>query len=230
MKKNQKLAVYGAGGVVLLLLLYRYYQSRQAASIAAASTPAGTDPAYASLAGQQQADTAALGGQISGLQATQAAAPTQQDLANLASGLSSTEAGDIGNLTNQIGSLAGTTTPFQQLQSELGLIPGLQAELNKLAAGQTAGNRTRVTPPPGYAFGAKKPKAPKGSTWQGVGAGWYRLVTHPAHAAKPNPHSSNHQPVSAGHLGGHAGGAVAATSHAPKSSMIRKPAKPRRGY
>ena len=82
MKKNQKLIVYGAGGLLALVLLYRWYQNKQAAATAAATTTP-TDQAasdYASLAGQEQADVAALNGQLSTIQSALSASPTQANL------------------------------------------------------------------------------------------------------------------------------------------------------
>ena len=75
MKKNQKLIVYGAGGLLALLLLYRYYQNRSAQAQAAAQQANPQDqPAsdFATLAGQEQADVAALQAQIAALTASPA--------------------------------------------------------------------------------------------------------------------------------------------------------------
>lgn len=69
MKKNQKLYLYGGGGLVLLYLLYRWYQNHQASSGANAATSgtAATPADLANQAGQEQADVAALQGEIAGL-------------------------------------------------------------------------------------------------------------------------------------------------------------------
>lgn len=89
MKKNQKLAVYGAGGALLLYLLYRWYQSKQTAAAAnpvnqsGAATPAD----LASQAGQEQADVAALQNELAGLQGSTSGAPSQSDLAGLQSAI-----------------------------------------------------------------------------------------------------------------------------------------------
>ena len=129
------------GGVILLYLAYRYYQGQQGGasgqtSGAVAPDTAGAD--FASLAGQEQSDVAALQGQNS-----QMFAQEQSDVAGLQgdiSGLGAQEQGDVSGLT---GAIAGFSDQFDQL---IGGQNALQKEVSATALGLAKVSRATTVP------------------------------------------------------------------------------------
>lgn len=113
MNPKQKQIAMIAGGALVLILLYRWYTGSRNQAATGTSTPA-TDTAasdYASLAGQEQGDVAALQGQNADLL-------TQ-------------EQGDVSGLTTAIGDLAGVVSSINDS------ITGQQSQIASIAAGQT---------------------------------------------------------------------------------------------
>lgn len=143
MTKQQKMIAAGVGGLVLLYLLYRWYSNNQSGSTSTGSVAPDTSSGdFASLAGQEQADMAAVQGQNS-----QLAAQEQSDVAGLTSsigGLTGQESSDISGLTSAI---AGWGDQINQILSGEQQLAGAQStmggQISSLATGVTAINRAQ---------------------------------------------------------------------------------------
>lgn len=100
MSKQQRTIAYVAGGLILAYLAYRWYASRQTVSTTAgAAAPDTSSGDYAALAGQEQADVAALQGQNSQLLSQE-----QSDVSGLEGAISGLTA-TVGGWTDQINSI-----------------------------------------------------------------------------------------------------------------------------
>ena len=147
MDKRQKQIALIAGAVVALFLVYRWYSGQgTAAASTGAAAPDTSSGDFASLAGQEQSDVAALQGQNSTLQAQE-----QSDVAGLTgsiAGLGSQEQADVSGLT---ASIAGFSDNFDQLvtnQQTLGTeISSLATGVQKINRAQTASIQTHKNGP-----------------------------------------------------------------------------------
>lgn len=134
--KHEKIAL-AVAGIVLVYLIYRHFSgattSATAAGSATSSDPTAND--YASLAGQEQGDVAALGNQIAGL--------TGQEQSDVAA-LQTQEQGDFGGLGAQFGSF---TNALAGIQDQLTGMAGSIAAGSPLptAAGLAPVNRGKAT-------------------------------------------------------------------------------------
>jgi hypothetical protein len=134
MSKQQKMIAMIAGGLVVAYLFYRYYQNNQTSSSTTGATAPDTSSGdYASLAGQEQSDVAALQGQN-----TQLASQEQSDVA----GLGVQEQSDVSGLTAAMG---GYSDQVQQILANEQAMTGAQStiggQISALAAGVTQLNR-----------------------------------------------------------------------------------------
>jgi hypothetical protein len=198
--KRKRVLLIGAG-VAALYLLYRWYSNNQAnaAAASAGSTAATTDPTaasdYASIAGQEQSDVAALQSQnqqlmtqeqsdVQALQQSQTSGTTQEQ----------TDVTALGNNQTTLGNaITGITTVVQNLatgvQSTLSGVTATQtsqgSEIAALAAGQAKANRlaANLASAPGLSPGAlrapwskTKPAAKAGYNLVGQGGGWWEYV------------------------------------------------------
>jgi hypothetical protein len=142
--KQQKQIALIAGGLVLLYLVYRWYSNNQTSSTTTgAAAPDTTSGDYASLAGQEQSDMAALQGQNSQLLGTE-----QSDVTGLQSGLAgltSQEQADVSGLTATFG---GYTDQLQQILANEQAITGAQStiggQISALATGVDKVNRAQT--------------------------------------------------------------------------------------
>jgi hypothetical protein len=145
LSKGQKIAL-AVGAVVLIYLIYRWQSSSTAgtnseadpntgttAGDAVGSTDDGSD--YASLAGQEQSDVAALQGQN-----TQTLGQEQSDVGTLGSdiaGLGTQEQSDVGTLGSQITGLAATIPAAPDLSD-------IDTQIAALSMGVTQLNRAQA--------------------------------------------------------------------------------------
>lgn len=108
MSKNQKTVLYVAAGALALYLLYRWYSSNQQSAGTSTTTPDTSATDYATLAGQEQSDAAALQQQNAQLnsQETSDVASLQGSIGSVAS----QETSDVSGLTGAIGSLTSTVS------------------------------------------------------------------------------------------------------------------------
>jgi len=211
--KQQKQIAMIAGGLILAYLLYRWYSNNQAGSTSTgAVAPDTASGDYASLAGQEQSDMAALQGQNSQLYSQE-----QSDIAGLQSGiagLTTQEQSDISGLTSQ---LAGYTDQFQQIAANEQALTGAQStigsQITSLAAGVQQLDRAQTATAQTHKGGpfynyyvkvtGKKPPARILTSnfvyqaWKGgvKASALQARPTHPSskntHVAHPNP---GHQP------------------------------------
>ena len=111
-KDQRKRIAIVAGVAVALYLLYRYYQSRTASTAATSTTGvAAPDTAasdYASLAGQEQSDVAALQGQNSDLLGQE-----QSDVAGLQGAIGDQSAQEQSDISGLTGAIAGFSDAVQ---------------------------------------------------------------------------------------------------------------------
>lgn len=203
--KQQKQIAVIAAGAILLYLLYRHYSGQTSSSTTAAGvqSPDTASSDFASLAGQEQSDVAALQGQNSQLLGQE-----QGDVAGLQgaiSGLGGQEQSDVSGLT---GAIAGISTAVDGL---VGTDNTLGQEVAALATGQQQINRqvtARIQTHPGGAFynyyvkvtGHKPPSTVQAnnfiySAWKsGVKA--TALQHNPAHPSAPkNTHIAHPNPT-----------------------------------
>jgi len=191
MSKQQKQIALIAGGLVLMYVLYRWYASRQTASTStAAAAPDTSSSDYAALAGQEQADVAALQGQNSQLLSQE-----QSDVSGLE--------GTISGLTATVGGWTDQINAIITGQQTLG------QDVAALAAGQKKMDRSMtVHTKKGTAFykyyvrvtGKAPPATVSTSNFiyegfkSGVSAAGLKSIVHPSskntHVAHPN---GNHQ-------------------------------------
>jgi hypothetical protein len=124
-EKQKKQYMIIAAGVIAVYLAYRWYAGRQTTANTGTATPA-TDTAasdYASLAGQEQGDVAALQSQNTGLLSQE-----QSDVSGLQGTLSSLTA-TVDGLTGQVANIAVPD------------LSGIQNQITALASGQAKANR-----------------------------------------------------------------------------------------
>jgi hypothetical protein len=217
--------VYGAGGLVAVYLLYRWYRNYQAnaaanTNAAQSAVPGGSTGGggtgtidtsglvgvgqeqsdIAALQGQEQQDVAGILGQLSTIQSSQSAAPSQSDLAGVEAqlvGASSQEALDVTHLEQQYAQgLAANQQQFSAFERDLKhvlagsrkqskTISNLRKQLEVLRRQREKGVRTAIR------------------------------------GGAPFAHTSQMQAGTPGHVGAHAGGAVAPRSHEPKYTAPR---------
>ena len=215
---KQKQVALILGAAVLLYLVYRWYSSNQTASASTgAAAPDTSSGDYASLAGQEQSDMAAMQGQNSQLYSQE-----QGDVAGLTSsiaGLGAQEQSDVSGLT---GAISGYSDQFDQLTSGQAAIGG---QIAALASGQQQLNRAQTASiqthknGPFYNYyvkvtGHKPPATVRTSNF--VYEAWKSGVKATALQAKSKPHPSapkNHQ--------------IAHPNPSHKQQTHTKPAKPK---
>jgi len=170
LSKNQKIAL-AVGAVVLMYLVYRWQTSSgssltgsTATGSTSTTTPDQSSADYASLAGQEQSDVAALQQQDAQLQAQE-----QSDVGDLSSQIAGIGGGGGvvsggGGSGTDTGSTAPTaTTPATPVNFDpsafanaiaQGISQGIQADVPGIASGQTKVSRTQasVAVRPGSAF------------------------------------------------------------------------------
>ena len=209
MSKQQRTVLIVAGGALALYLLYRWYQGRQAGT-ASTTTPNTSSTDYAALAGQEQADAAALQGQNSQLAATE-----QSDVAALTGslgtlsaqqqaalgGLGAQEQSDVSGLTGQVSSL---TTGLENLANQFAGLSTQPQNTASVAMGATPTNRATINTHKGGPFYNYYVKvtghAPPGnvsatnwiySAWR-AGVSATRLQQHPPHPSAPKQRTVAH--------------------------------------
>lgn len=216
MSKNQ---TYLAGGAaaIMVVLLYRWYRSRQEAAQLQATEATQTQPEWASLAGQEQADFAALQSQLNAL--AEAKAP-------IATAPSGPDPSGPGYLRWRLANEAGGKFPWQ--------LPHLGAGVPLPAPSSpevhASNDATGPTLPPGDWLAAVARMNEAGSRMNQIQAGLLprapgtgshlRPVARQRRVPAPSRvHSSSHQAGNGGHVGSHTQGAVAPSDHAPKSPL-----------
>jgi hypothetical protein len=192
LSKQQRTIAYVAGGLILAYLAYRWYASRQTASTTstAAGTPNTSSSDYASLAGQEQADYAALQGQVGDVLSQE-----QSDVAGIQGGLSGVTA-TVGGWTDQIAALI---TSQQTLGQDIAALATGQQKIDRSQTHATTKGGAfykyylKVTGKPPPANIATSNFIYQGYL-SGVSATGLKNVVHPSskntHVAHPN---GNHQ-------------------------------------
>jgi len=217
--KQQKQIAMIAGGLILAYLLYRWYSNNQASSsTTGAVAPDTSSGDYASLAGQEQSDVAALQGQNSQLLSQE-----QSDVTGLQSGLAgltSQEASDVSGINTALGGvttqLAGFTDQFQQIAANEAALTGAQSDIGgqitSLAAGVQQLNRAQTATAQTHKGGpfynyyvkvtGKKPPARVLTSnfvyqaWKG-GVKASALQAKPTHPSSKNTHVAHPNPTHA---------------------------------
>jgi len=128
--KQKKTYAMIAGGLILAYLLYRWYSNNQTSSGATgAVAPDTASGDYAALAGQEQADVAALQGQNSQLYSQE-----QSDIAGLT--------GNVGTLTSTVGGLGDQFDKLTSTEQDLaGAQSTMGGQISALSAGVAQLNR-----------------------------------------------------------------------------------------
>lgn len=242
MSKQQRMILFAVAGAAALFVLYRWQMSRSSSG-SATPTPDPTQADYAQLAGQEQADTAALqntetsdvanlSSTVSGLQGQEGA-----DVATLQGqlgGIDAREQGDIGTIQGQFASLA---TPEN--------IANLQGEVAAIAAGQKKASPSIATHKGGSFYNYYKQvtgKAPPArvAVSDFIYQAWTHGIKATALAGKGNTAPQQHSggpghPANVGgnHTGSHpahqaptkhAGtGAIAPSTHETKPNVNARP-------
>lgn len=138
MDKKQKQIAIIAGAAIALYLIYRWYSNQSGSGTT--STSSGTTPSdqsaadYASLAGQEQSDAAALQGQNSTLMGQE-----QSDVAGLTSSLGAYGAQEQSDVSGLTGLISGLTS---QVDSLTGSVGDLQNQVPAIAIGAKPVSRT----------------------------------------------------------------------------------------
>lgn len=152
LSKNQKIAL-AVGAVILIYLVYRWQTSSGSSATGTGTTGTGTTGAgsttdmtgtgasdYASLAGQEQSDVAALQSQNQQLQAQE-----QSDVAALQSSVTGASGQESSDVTGLQGTLSGINSqlsslaqPAAQSQPDLS---GIQSQISAIASGVQKINR-----------------------------------------------------------------------------------------
>lgn len=147
-KEQQKRIAIIAGIAVALYLVYRYWQSRTASTAATSTGVAAPDTAasdFASLAGQEQSDVAALQGQNSDLLAQE-----QSDVAGLQGLIGDQAAQEQSDVSNVTGQLAGFSAAINGLISNQ---TTLSHEVSTIALGVTKLDRNVIATVPTHQGG-----------------------------------------------------------------------------
>jgi colicin import membrane protein len=238
--KQKKIAAIAAAAIVLILA-YRYAKGSSGTANTSAAADGTAVPAsdpgnadYASLAGQEQSDMAAVQGQ-----ATQNAAQEQSDTAALQSGIDTNAAQETSDVTTLGGLIAGLTTGQESLADAISALPS--TTVAAVATGTIPGNRATPKPKP-------KPKkrvtAAKGKATTSRGTGAVRALLPKTkkqtaaakHAAAAKKAAAAHKKAAAAHkptVTAHAaiahpnpGHAVAPNVAARKAAPLPKPKPP----